>query len=168
MKKFNLALMWLLIISMGNVGQAGTNDLIFKSSFEPLFYVGGESSNDNVIIKLNQLEDYTIPAIGAYVIPYPIENGTDYSLEIIASPSGELCSVQNNSGTIADDNIVNADVLCGSRTTIYDVKQEFATGLVAIENVIVTACKESIGFWIQTIPGDADYIKKGFKTAFKN
>jgi len=166
MKKHIIATLMLFNLSFVNISYAGINDDIFSGSFEPIYFVGGESSKANVIVKLNQFDDYTIPAIGSYVIPYPVESGLGYSVEIIDSPQGSQCSAQNNSGTITDDNIINVDILCGTPSTIYEVKQGMVTGSVAIENVIVTECKESLGYWVQTIPGDADYIGNDFSGAF--
>ncbi len=168
-----MKLRFLLLIFLFNTGYitcsiAGTNDLIFNSSFEPLFFVGGTTTTSNVVLKLNQYDDYTILGIGAYVTPYPVENGSEYTVEVVQSPGNNLCSVQNNNGVIQNDDVDNIDVYCGLINTIYDVKQENVTGLVSIENLIVTECKDSDGYWVQTIAGDADYSGDDYSGSYVN
>ncbi|MFK8012215.1 MAG: lamin tail domain-containing protein [Marinicellaceae bacterium] len=168
MKILNTALLLFVIAMISYKSEAGTNDLIYKSSFEQLFFVGGNTTTSNVVLKLNQFEEYTAPNIGAYVIPYPIENGTNFNVDVVEFPDGNLCSAQNRTGFIANDDVDNVDVSCGIITTIYDVKQENVTGFVAIENLIVTQCKPSDGYWVQTIPGDDDYIGDNFSGSYVN
>lgn len=166
MKQQTLTFLLAFSLFVPKIGLAGANDSIFKNSFERTFFIGGQAAVGDIVVKLNNFENYTIPNSGPYVIPYPLENGSDYSVELISSPNKLLCSIQNNTGTINGEDILEANAVCGTQTTIYDVKQENVLGTVSIENVIVTACKDSLGFWVQTIPGDSDYIGDDYSGSF--
>ena len=146
---------------------AGTSDFIFKGGFEEsLFFVGGTSSTNNVTIKLNQFEDYQIDAPGAYIIPHAIETGNAYQVSIVSTPITHLCTVENESGVIGSTDVIDVNILCGQLTTIYDVKQENITGMVSLENMLVTHCQDNYGFWVQTIPGDSNYSGDDYSGGF--
>ena len=48
------------------------------------------------------------------------------------------------------------DLACPA--TIYAIKQGSVTGPVAVENALVTGCKDGSGYFVQVKAGDADYI----------
>jgi len=150
------------------VSKSGVNDLIYNNGFEQVFFVGGITTTANVIVRLNQFDDYIIPSVGSYVIPNPIENGTPFQVEIISTPTSILCSAENNLGVVSSSDIIDVDISCGNLVTIYQVKQELVTGLVALENLLVTACKDNRGYWVQTIPGDIDYIGADYSASYVN
>ncbi len=144
----------------------GNTDVIFNSSFEALFFVGGTSSDADVEVQLNHYPSITLNQSGGFTFPNPVEDDDDYTVQIITAPAGKVCLLNNASGTINQADVTDLEINCANRTTIYDVKQGTATGLVAIEDVQIVSCMTGIGLTAQTLPQDVDYQGDDFSGVY--
>lgn len=155
-----------LIFAMILIFNSSCAEVIYKNSFEALYFVGGNSSDADVVLQLNQNPHYQISQTGAYVFPTAVENGSSYSIQVIQPPLNKTCMTTKTNGTITGADVSDVNVICGSNTTIYDVKQGVATGLVAIENVLLVSCWQNRGYTAQTLPADPSYIGDEFSGVY--
>lgn len=157
----------LAFLLVGGVAWAG-QDPIFSTGFEPSFTVGGnitglDALGESIEISLNGVIQSTETMDGTYTSVDVIEAGQTYDVTI----DNNNCTVMNGSGVMPHQAVINADIDCPlAFTTVYDVKQGLATGKVALQNMLVTACEDSFGYYIQTIPIDADYTGDDYSAVF--
>jgi predicted extracellular nuclease len=142
-------------------------DDIFASGFEPRFTVGGDITGltnlgETVNISLNGVLQTTETQDGSFVSNDTVEAGQAY-LVSIDNPN---CTVTNESGIMPYANVTDVVIDCPPDfVTVYDVKQGIATGDVALQNMMVTACG-GIGYYVQTVDGDPDFAGTDFSGVF--
>jgi hypothetical protein len=61
---------------------------------------------------LNGSDDDAISANGPFTLPTAVTSGTAFTVSVGTLPSGQVCAVQNGSGTIANANVSNVLVYC--------------------------------------------------------
>ena len=101
------------------------------------FTVGGSLtglfSGASVVLQINGSNDQTLTADGNFVFP-ALADGTDYAVTVATQPTGQSCSVNNGSGTVAGANIFNVQVSCVNET--YNLGG-LLTGLAAGDLVVL-------------------------------
>ena len=79
------------------------------------FTVGGQLSDlatgQSIGLLLNGSQPLTLTADGAFTFPAQ-NDGTGYLVNVSSQPTGQTCSVNNGSGTLAGADITNVDVQC--------------------------------------------------------
>lgn len=162
MKKISLALLFV------SFGAFAGQDEIFSTGFEPSFTVGGQITGldalgANIEIFLNGTSQLTAASNGPYTSIDLIEAGQVYDVTI----DNNDCTVMNGTGVMPYQAVTNADIDCPlAFTTVYDIKQGLVTGEVALQNMLVTVCKNNYGYNVQTIPNDPDYAGEDYSAIF--
>ena len=77
--------------------------------------VGGTAqgiSGAGLMLLNNGSERLAVPANGSFAFATALASGATFSVSIAAQPSGQLCSVINGSGSVADANVTAVGVSC--------------------------------------------------------
>lgn len=148
-----------LLLGVSTIPAWGGVDSIFSSGFEPQFTVGGEITgltalSETINISLNGEPQITADMDGTFVLNDYVEAGQTYVVGI----DNANCTVMNESGIMPYQNVTDIAIDCPlDFTTVYDIKQGIVTGDVALQNMLVTVCKDNFGYNLQTVPMDVDY-----------
>ena len=162
------SLVLVVCLGMSFAGFSGKPDDIFATGFEASFTVGGnitglDALNESVEIFLNGVSQTTVTSDGSYTSTDVVEAGQTFDVTI----DNNNCTVMNGSGVMPNNAVTDANIDCPlAFTTVYDVKQGFATGDVALQNMLVVVCKDNFGYNLQTVPGDVDYIGDDYSGVF--
>jgi hypothetical protein len=87
------------------------------------FTIGGTVSGltgTGLVLGNNGGDAFAIASNGAFTFPTPLPSGTTYAVTVLTNPSGELCTVQNGSGTVAASNVTNVTVTCRGPSGSFD------------------------------------------------
>jgi hypothetical protein len=79
-----------------------------------LYTIGGTVSGltgNGLVLQNNAGNDYVISADGGYVFSGTVLEGSAYNVSILSQPTGQLCSVSNDTGVVSGD-VTNASVTC--------------------------------------------------------
>jgi hypothetical protein len=78
------------------------------------YTVGGTVSGltGTVVLQNNATNTTSISANGSYTFSTPIAQGALYNVSVLTQPSGQNCTLTNNSGTVGSSNITNVGVTC--------------------------------------------------------
>lgn len=87
------------------------------------FSIGGSVSGLTGLgleLQNNGGDDLKIAANGNFTFPGPIATGAPYNVTVKTQPTGpsQTCSIANPAGTVADANVTNITVTCGTNFTI--------------------------------------------------
>ena len=98
----------------------------------------GLVSGDDVVLVLNGSNDQTLTVDGDFVFP-PLLDGSSYTVSVSAQPTGQACTVNNGSGTLAGANITNVNVSCVNQTytlggTLSGLVTGFGGNTVVLQN----------------------------------
>ena len=76
--------------------------------------VGGSVSGASgaLKLKLNGGSELSLAGNGAFQFPNALEVGSAYAVTVSMTPAGQICSVANGSGTMADSDVTNVAVNC--------------------------------------------------------
>jgi 6-phosphogluconolactonase (cycloisomerase 2 family) len=74
--------------------------------------VSGLASGASVALRNNGGNDLTVSANGAFTFTTPLAAGGAYAVTVLTPPTGQTCTVANDSGTIASANVTNVAVTC--------------------------------------------------------
>ncbi len=116
-KTFFMALLAIALSVVAiSCGSSGTTD-------STTYSVGGTVSGltDTVVLQNNGGNNLTISANGAFIFTTEIANGSTFAVTVSTQPSGQTCSVTNDSGTISDANVTNVAVTCLDAVGSYKV-----------------------------------------------
>ena len=83
------------------------------------YTVGGSVSglSGTVVLQDNGGDDLSLSANGPFTFATALADGTPYKVTVKTSPSGQTCSINNGSGTIAAASITNVTVSCAATTS---------------------------------------------------
>lgn len=136
------------------------NDIVFDDEFESPIIISGTVSGlarPGLVIQLNGTEMLSIDADGPFAFDTELNFDEMFFVRVAASPVNQSCAISNNAGVIGSEDI-NVEVNCiGGPATIYSVKRGEITGTVDIDDVLVTACVDGLGFFAQTVMGDINF-----------
>ena len=74
--------------------------------------VSGLVSGNTLDVRLNNVENLTISSNSSFGFALLHESGWNYKVNIVNQPLGQLCTVNNGSGTIALSNVTNVSINC--------------------------------------------------------
>ena len=79
--------------------------------------VSGLATGESVTLQNNSGDDMVVSSDGLFTFPTAMDKGLTYNISVSAQPAGQICSVANNSGTIATNDITDINVTCTATTT---------------------------------------------------
>lgn len=116
--------------------------------------LGGSST-----ITLNGGETIIATADGRFTFLGELAPGQNYSV----TQDNPGCTISNATGVVAGGDVTDVRINCPLQpSTVYDIKQQLKSGEVALENILVTACKAGQGYNLQTIQGDIEFAGTDF------
>ncbi len=136
-------------------------DIMYADGFESDVGVGGVVQglvSPGLVLQVNGVEELPIADNGPFAFNTLLPVSTNYFVGVDTAPNDQVCIPLNNTGITGSGDITDVLIECtGGPTTIYAVKRGEATGMVAIPNVLVTACAEGTGYFLQTVSGDPGF-----------
>lgn len=83
------------------------------------YTVGGTVSGlaASVGLQINGGETTTVAANGSFTFPTALDSGAAYSVAVSTQPAGQVCSITNNTGTVAG-NVTSVTVTCVNLVTV--------------------------------------------------
>lgn len=82
--------------------------------------VSGLSSGTSLVLQNNGSDNLTITANGAFTFSGNVQSGAAYAVTVFTQPTGETCSLGNNSSGTATSN-VTINVTCSAGSTSYSI-----------------------------------------------
>lgn len=109
----NISIVWDLIAS----GYGAFDNLIVTSSVNPgdvTYSVGGTVSglSGSVTLQNNSADDLVINANGSFTFSTELDDGAQYSVSVLAQPTGQTCTVGDGDGTISGEDVTNVTIDC--------------------------------------------------------
>jgi hypothetical protein len=83
-------------------------------------------SGSGLVLQNNGGDDLSISADGTFTFATQIANGANYAVTVKTEPTGQTCTVDNGSGTVASANVTNVSVTC-STTGAWETLTSFST-----------------------------------------
>lgn len=109
-----------------------------SSSGGTAYSIGGSISghSGDVVLQNNSADDLTVASgSSSFTFGTKLASGAAYSVTVKTAPSGQSCSVSNNSGSVANANITDIAVTC---ETVYTIGGSVSgnTGSFTVKNTI--------------------------------
>src|SRR5436309_546234 len=100
------------------------------------FAIGGTTSglSGTVVLQNNGGDNLTISVNGGFTFAAALTNSSPYAVTVLAQPAGQICSVANGSGTVAEANITNVAVTCAANTFTVGGTISGLSGTVVLQN----------------------------------
>jgi Beta-propeller repeat len=111
-----LSILMALTACSGGGGRAGGGGV---SSFTIGGNVTGLGSSTSMVVQLTTAagaNGLLVFANGAYTFPGSFADGSAYTVDMTAQPTGQACTVANPAGTVSGGNVTNVDVDCVAAT----------------------------------------------------
>lgn len=104
----------------GTVTGANVSNVAVTCDATPTYTVGGTISGltGTLVIANNGVNELTITQNGPFTFTTPLATGSNYVVSIVMQPSGELCSIQNGTGTVDGANVTDVTISCVSNPDI--------------------------------------------------
>jgi N-acetylneuraminic acid mutarotase len=100
----------------GTVGSAtvtGIGVLCTANAYSIGGSVSGLNSGNSVVLEDNGGNSTTVSGNHSYTFSTDIASGAGYSVTVLTQPTGQNCSVNNGTGTVASANVTNVTISCG-------------------------------------------------------
>lgn len=108
---------------------------------DEVFSIGGQVTGlacPGLVLKNNGADDLAINGDGPFTFPTLLANGQGYSVTVAAQPSGQICTVINDSGGVLNRNVTNVQVTCvDSDTAPFPIaipNSNFSVGDLVLDN----------------------------------
>jgi hypothetical protein len=87
-----------------------------SSTPPPTYAVGGSVSGltGSVVLQDNGTDSLTATTNGSFSFATPLSSGATYNVTVTTNPTGQVCSVANGSGTVANANVTTVAVTCSA------------------------------------------------------
>jgi len=79
------------------------------------YTVGGTVTGLNgsgLVLRNNGGDDLTIDADGSFQFPQPVASGADYTVTVSSQPPGQICTVNDGTGTVGNTEVTDVQVSC--------------------------------------------------------
>ena len=93
----------------------------------------GLESNSTVTIAYGGSSPLSASANGPFTLPLAVQAGTNYTVAVGTSPSGQSCGVQNTAGTV-EANVTNIYVYCTDNVTAATLNGSYDLASLNIDN----------------------------------
>ncbi|MCX7633154.1 MAG: FG-GAP repeat protein [Turneriella sp.] len=102
----------------GNISGANVTNVAVSCVNLP-YTVGGSvwGLSGTLVLQNNGGDNVTLNGDGGFSFPNPVLNSETYDVTVLTNPSGQVCHVRDNQGTIAGANVTNITVHCFSHTS---------------------------------------------------
>ncbi|WP_323696857.1 InlB B-repeat-containing protein [Thiorhodovibrio litoralis] len=98
----------------------GSNLIIRSARGIPTYSIGGTvsglASDQSVALQNNAGDDKTVSANGAFTFDTNIASGESYAVTVLTQPTGQTCTVSNDSGSNVMADVSNVSVTCATNT----------------------------------------------------
>jgi len=74
---------------------------------------------------LNSTDNEAVSTNGTFILPTAVKSGTAYKVSVGTTPTGQVCAVQNGSGTVAKANVTNVVVYCTYSQSVATLKGSY-------------------------------------------
>jgi hypothetical protein len=103
----------------GTIAGADVTDITITCTSLPsgAYAIGGSVSGlngDGLVLQNNATDDLAISGNGEFTFTTPLEDGSSYTVSIATQPSGQTCSLVNQSGVLDGASVNNVQVSCPS------------------------------------------------------
>jgi hypothetical protein len=112
------ALIFIVFTSQIASAAISAADRAFLGITPSVFTIGGTVTGLNassLLLRNNGSDELTIQYNGAFEFHMPVAAGSDYKVTLVMQPMGQICKVNNGSGT-ATGNVTNIQVVCENNT----------------------------------------------------
>jgi hypothetical protein len=95
------------------------------------YFIGGTVSGlaaSGLVLQNNGADDLSITVNGGFVFPQPLLHGSPYQVTVAGLPNEQNCQVNQGSGVIDGDDVVDVDVQCVTNTYLIGVSVTGLTG----------------------------------------
>jgi hypothetical protein len=98
----------------GTIAGSNVTNVAVSCTTNPVYTVSGTISglSGAVTLQDNGGDNLTASANGLFTFLTGLQNGSSYSVTVLAQPSGQTCAVANGSGTVSAANVTNVAVNC--------------------------------------------------------
>lgn len=112
------------------------NDVAVSCVASTTYTIGGTVSglSGTVTLTLNQSTDLPLSENTPYAFDINLLNNSAYDVAISQQPSGQLCSVANESGVIQSANVNNIDVTCQDLYSVGGTVNDLISGTLVLRN----------------------------------
>jgi hypothetical protein len=104
----------------------------------PMTYtIGGRViglKNPGTVHVLNGSDNDAISTNGAFTLPTAVKSGTAFKVTVGTTPTGQVCAVQNGSGTVAKANVTDVLVYCTHSQSVATLKGSYSGAGYNINN----------------------------------
>ena len=103
----------------GTAASAPITNVLVSCANNPAFTVGGSVSGlggSGLVLQNNGSDNRAISVDGVFTFTTAIASGSSYSVTVLTHPTGQVCTVTNGSGTMANIAITNILVNCVTPT----------------------------------------------------
>lgn len=76
----------------------------------------GLDEGEDIVLQMNLENDVDVTSNSSFLFSSPLADTTFYDVTIVAAPAGKTCTIANNEGYIAGEDITDVDVMCGTDT----------------------------------------------------
>jgi hypothetical protein len=83
--------------------------------------------NTGTVHVLNGNDNDAISANGSFTLPTAVTSGAAFTVSVGALPTGQVCAVQNGSGTVANANVTNVLVYCTYTQSVATLNGSYET-----------------------------------------
>ena len=128
-----------LICSVGGgAGAVNGSDItnISVTCVVPSHNVGGSVSGlaGTLVLQNNGGDDLSLTADGSFAFATPVEEGAAYSVAIGTQPAGQVCSIENGTGTMGAADVTDVNVTCVVPTYTVGGTVSGLNGSVTLQN----------------------------------
>ena len=114
-------------------GTVGTTDVtdVQVNCTDNSYFIGGTVSGlaaTGLVLQNNDADDLPITDNGGFVFPQPLLHGSPYQVTVAGLPNEQNCQVNQGSGVIDGDDVVDVDVRCVTNTYLIGVSVTGLTG----------------------------------------
>jgi hypothetical protein len=131
---------------------------VWELSGAPAFTIGGSVSglsSSGLVMAVtagNQIKSVPSGA-SSYVFPTAQPDGTDYTVSVQTQPTGQTCTVDNETGTISAANVTDANVSCTTNTYTVTPSVSGGHGTITPDMPQIVDYNATPGFTLTADPG---------------
>lgn len=115
---------------------------------EPGLLGGSVTGLDGSVVLQAGTQNVTLQANGDFQFPEPFKDGDSYSVTVAAQPAGQVCTVENATGRVADDGVTDVHVSCDSRSWAPAQLLQTATPSVALVEAKLDAVGNAVVVYV--------------------
>lgn len=96
--------------------------------------VSGLTVTETVVLQNNGGDNLIINSNGSFTFSSPVAQDATYNVSVLTQPTTQVCTVNNNSGTVGTSNITNVQVTCSTNAYTVGGNVSGLSGTVVLQN----------------------------------